>query len=131
MKKILLKILFLVAFVTFCVQAQEKKDSTTETWRCFEITDYLQSTVLVKLSRVTIDNQNLGVGEVSVAGITYPALFEIDGFNRRWDFDLVESWNYSYSFIITPSGDGAYYDFSNVEDGDTTTPSQLFNCVSP
>ncbi len=129
MKKKLLIIFILVAVVTLGVQAQENKDATTETWRCFERTDFLNTTVLVKLTRVTIDNEKFGYGEVSVAGITYPAIFEVAGFNRRWNFGLDEMWD--YSFVIEPNGDGAYYDFSNVEDGDTTTPSQLFTCLSP
>ncbi len=129
MKKSTLGFLILTVFVTFCVQAQNNEGSTIETWRCFERMDFSQSTVLVELTRVTVDNMNFGVGEVSVAGITYPATFGVNGFNRRWNFGLDDSWD--YSFIITPSGDGAYYDFSNVDEGDTTAPSQLFNCISP
>ena len=129
MKKNLLIIFVLVAIVTLGVQAQEIKDSTTEIWRCFERTDFSNATVLVELTRVTIDNEKFGVGEVSVAGITYPAIFEVAGLNRRWNFGLDELWD--YSFIIEPNGDGAYYDFSNVEDGDTTKPSQFFACLSP
>ena len=129
MKKILLIIFVLAAVATFSVQAQEGKDTATEIWRCFDTTDYNKTTVLVRLTRVTRYNVDLGIGEVSVAGVTYTAFFRVAGLNRRWNFDSGEVGN--YSFIIQPNGDGAYYDFSNVEVGGTTMPNQMFTCVSP
>ena len=128
MKKILLIIFVLAAVVTFGVQAQEGKDTTTEIWRCFDYMDFEKNTVLIRLTRVTRYNEDLDFGEVSVAGVTYMALFRVTGLDRRWDFGSDELPN--YSFIIQPNGDGAYYDFSNVEAGGTTKPSQVFECVS-
>ena len=64
-------------------------------------------------------------GQVSVAGVTHSAFFDIYGLNRRWDFGK----DLKYAFIINPDGSGAYYDFSPVEEGETTKPSQLYDCV--
>ena len=128
MKKMLLVIFILITAVTFGVQAQESEDTTTEIWRCFDLVDFGKSTVLIRLTRVTRYSEDVGVGEVSVAGVTYMALFQVTGLDRRWDFGSDEI--PIYSFIIQPNGDGAYYDFSNVEAGGTTMPSQNFKCVS-
>ena len=127
MKKILLKTLVLAVILTFDVQAQESKDITTEKWRCFEYLRFDNKAVLVRLTRETKNSVDLGFGEVSVAGVTYQAFFRVAGLDRRWDFGDEAN----YSFIIQPNGDGAYYDFSNVEVGGTTKPSQNFRCVSP
>ena len=81
MKKILLIIFVLAAVVTFGVQAQESEDTTTEIWRCFDWLD--NKTVLVRLTRVTKYNEDFGSGEVSVAGLTYMALFRVTGLDRR------------------------------------------------
>ena len=99
----------------------------TEAWRCFAPTDFLKETAVVELTRETLDGQAEGVGEVSVAGVAWPAMFRIAGLNRRWDFGE----EFSYAFVIEPSGQGAYYDFSSVEDSDGTGASQFFGCVSP
>ena len=114
-------------FATFGVQAQEGRKEIIEAWRCFASSDFSKTTVLAKLTRRTLEGEAEGVGKVSVAGLTYPALFRVVGFDRRWDFGE----EYDYTFIIEPSGRGRYFDFSSVEDGGTTNPSQFFKCVSP
>ena len=122
--------LILVAFTAlaaFGVQAQEGRNTITEEWRCFALFDFSKETVAVELTRKTPDGEAKGSGEVSVAGFTHKALFRIAGVERRWDFGD----EFNYAFVIKPGGDGAYYDFSSVEDGGTTSPSQRFNCVSP
>ena len=116
-----------IVFATFGAQAQEGRRTNVEAWRCFAIDDFSKTTVLVELTRRTLEGEAEGAGEVSVAGLTYPALFRVIGFNRRWDFGE----EFDYAFIIEPSGGGAYYDFSSVEDGGSTNQSQIFKCVSP
>ena len=131
MTKILLASIGLTVLATVGALAQENIDATTEEWRCFSPSDYQmlsildksfpEEKVLVRLTRVTEN------GEVSVAGVTYRAVFRVVGFDRRWDFG--EDGN--YAFVIKPDGSGAYYDFSSVEDGGKTRPSQTYGCVSP
>lgn len=121
MKKIALTCILFTALATSGVPAQGS--DTGEIWRCFTGIDiFRRKKVSVELTRKTEVP-----GQVSVAGVTYSAYFHIEGLNRRWDFG--EEMN--YSFVITPDGRGAYYDFSLVEDGETTEPSQLFICESP
>jgi hypothetical protein len=54
-----------------------------------------------------------------------PAMYRRTGIDRRWDW---ESGGGSYSFIIEPDGRGAYYDFTNVAEGETTPASSMYNC---
>ena len=121
MKKIGLVCMMFTVLATFGVQAQGS--DTVETWHCFTWIDiFVRKKVSVELTRATEAS-----GQVSVAGITYSALFYIEGINRRWDFGE----DIQYSFIISPDGRGSYYDFSRVEEGETTWPSQEFYCMSP
>ena len=123
MNKILLTYVALIFLANLGSQAQETQNIVTEKWQCYAITDYAKATVLVELTRY---GEGQRFGEVSVAGVTHRAYFQVAGFNRRWDFG--EELN--YSFIIHPDGAGGYFDFSAVKDGETTRPSQTFNCVS-
>ena len=111
---------------TVGVQAEDGPSATTEEWRCFSTLDIFREKkkVLVRLTREMKRSVDLGSGEVSVAGATYDARFEVAGFNRRWDF----GGDMQYAFVIQPDGSGAYFDFSTVEDGGRTGPNQWFQC---
>lgn len=132
--RMILRLVACVVLIGACilVQVQESSGTTTEKWRCFDRFDYDKKTALVELTRVTKSGERSGFGEVSVAGVTYKALFEVEGLNRRWDFgEKPRTGSYSYAFVITPDGGGAYYDFSGVEPGGMTKSKQFFSCVSP
>ena len=109
---------------TVGVQAEDDPSATTEEWRCFSTSDFFRENVLVRLTREMKRGVDLGSGEVSVAGVTHDARFEVAGIDRRWDF----GGDMQYAFVIQPDGSGAYYDFSTVEDGGRTGPSQQFGC---
>lgn len=64
-------------------------------------------------------------GHISVAGVTKAAAFEVAGFDRRWDFGLLQNGRYRYAFIIEPNGDAKYFDFG---DAKTARPSNLMKC---
>lgn len=131
--RMILRLVVCVALMGACilVQTQESNGTTIEKWRCFDRSDYDKKTTLVKLTRVTEDGEKSGFGEVSVAGVIHKALFQVKGFNRRWDFGKEPTGSYSYAFVIFPDGNGAYYDFSDVEYSGKTKAGQFFNCVSP
>lgn len=111
---------------TVGVQAEDGPSATTEEWGCFLPGDPKKK-VLVQLTAVIRSAVDWGFGEVSVAGITHDARFKVAGLNRRWDFGR----DMQYAFVIYPGGLGAYYDFSTVEDGARTDPSQQFRCEPP
>lgn len=66
---------------------------------------------------------------VKASDIEYPADQYAEGLNLRWNF----GWQYGlfdpsvapYSFLIEPSGEGLYYDFTR---SDRTSPSDRYNC---
>ncbi len=99
----------------------KERIASLEPWRCFDTTDFNRTSVLLTLTR--LENG----GEVSVAGTTHTAAFEVQGLNRRWDFGPDDDGRYDYMFLIEPDGTGLYYDFSRSTDG-TASPSQRFNC---
>jgi len=70
----------------------------------------MKSKVLVTLSRA-LDDKSLERGEVSVAGIVYPAFFEVDGFNRCRDFGK----DTEFGFIIEPNGYGLVFGFLKIQ----------------
>ena len=59
------------------------------------------------------------------AGERQLASYGVQGLNRRWDFGS----NLNYSFTIDVKGAGEYYDFSNIEPGETTQASMVLDCV--
>lgn len=52
------------------------------------------------------------------------AIYRRKGINHRWDWGR----NAQYSFTIKPDGTGAYYDFSNVDDGESVKPNEIYKC---
>lgn len=94
-----------------------------EMWRCFDETDFNHRNVLLTLTRLESN------GEVSVAGTTHAAEFQVQGLNRRRDFGLDDDGTFDYMFLVEPGGAGLYYDFSRSTDG-TARPSQRFRCES-
>ena len=99
----------------------------TETWRCFKLFDRNKTTALFTLIRMRIGGEDV-IGEVSIAGATHLANFQVAGLNLRWDFGSNEGRGaYRYAFVIEPDGTGAYYDFETSEDG-RAKPRQIFEC---
>ena len=51
--------------------------------------------------------------------------YERTGLEHRWDWGPNGS---EYAFIIKTDGSGLYYDFTNVEDGNTTKAKEVYKC---
>ena len=101
----------------------------TETWRCFELFDRKQGRALLSLIRMRIEGEDI-LGEVSVAGISHMAQFQVAGLDRRWDWNCDEE-TCRHAFGISPDGTGRFYDFSVSDDG-RAKPRQVFECqLSP
>lgn len=100
-----------------------------ETWRCFEFSDRNKAAALFSLFRLRIGNGE--IGEVSVAGTSHVAHFQVAGLDRRWDWGCEEKTGCRYAFGIGPDGTGKFYNFSVSDDG-RAKPSQVFECqLSP
>ena len=115
-----------------------------EAWKCYAFTDFDRKNVVVDLTRMPFLPEmrdefikelglpadfklppDIEIGLVEVAGVEYGALFRVDGFNRKWHFgpEMVD-----FMFQINPDGNGYYFDFTSVTDGDSTSSSQTYNC---
>jgi len=104
-------ITFLICFV-FIGQAQADK-LPVEIWECSK-----DSAVIVK-AKVFKGKRS---GSIEVSGVTHETSFKVQGFNRRWDFGGDEG--YGYVLLISPTGDGRYYEFIE----STAKPSLRMYC---
>lgn len=51
-------------------------------------------------------------GRISFANKNYAALYQVKGFDKRWDFGKGGN-VYPYAFIIGPDGQGYYFEFNS------------------
>lgn len=77
-----------------------------EKWECRDYAADNWKTILVK---ATVDSGRAS-GTIEVAGVTWYASFQVEGFDRRWDFGP-KDYPTRYGFAIEPDGDGFYFDF--------------------
>ena len=90
-----------------------------ERWFCYTspLSTLFDQSPEIILTREGKTDQPFGKGQVLVADVIYDAIFQIEGINRRWD------WNDGTDSIsINPSNDGAYYDFRLLKSGETQLP---------
>ncbi|MFA0357008.1 hypothetical protein AB4525_08845 [Vibrio breoganii] len=53
-------------------------------------------------------------------------MYERKGLNHRWDWG--GELTFDYAFIVKADGKGLFYDFSNVEAGESALSNQVFKC---
>lgn len=115
--------------ILLCLANTAVAQQVVEVWEC---------TTLSSTSKLFIDWNNILVtskifegreeGSIDVAGTTHRTIYRVEGFNRRWDFELADDFTYNYAFIISPDGYGKYFDFRNSETGESASPSMLMTC---
>lgn len=66
------------------------------------------------------------IGKIEVAGTAHVTQYNVDGFDRRWDFGLQEDGSFRYSFIVSPNGRASYYDFRS--SSKSVKPSITMDC---
>ena len=130
-------VLVLVA-LPFTATAQEP-DPCVHEWECFDWYDHQKEKVLISLSGHLCPEDEYGVGFVALRGrslrLDQVGRFVIRGLNLIWWFgDQMEDSEsglstFDYAVQIYPDGTGHYYDFSNVEVGESVNPSETFKCV--
>ncbi len=109
----------------------ENEPKVIETWRCYGSLDFVTTgeplVTLLRYDNQVVDGLTWSNGEITVTGLTpNTAKFGAAGINRRWDWG-VDSVS-SYAFIISPDGEGKYYDFGFANDDGNAVPRQFFNC---
>ena len=95
-----------------------------ETWKCYPDGVFIREDQAPLLEKRKAVEGGRIYGAVKFAGTFYESLFEIEGADRRWDFGE----DMEYSFVITPEGSAAYYDFRNVEAGEKVPPKLIYSC---
>ncbi len=95
--------------------------SPVEVWECRDLHADSWDSILVTATVETGRKK----GNISVAGVTQAAMFQVAGFNRRWDFGRLPDRSYRYAFVIEPNGDAAYFDFGNAA---KAKPSNFMTC---
>lgn len=93
--------------------------SPVETWKCWDLFDQSESILVT----ATVE-PGRKKGGIAVAGVIHATVFQVAGFDRRWDFGSSNK-GYQYSFIIEPNGDGHYFDFGKES---KAKPSKLMKC---
>ncbi len=114
MKKLFITLLFVFSHSAF-------SSEVIETWECQESSYGNWADILVQ-AQVIKDRTE---GEIHVAGIIHSTEFQINGFNRRWDFGLSDEGAYKFAFVIKPNGNASYYDFSLKSQ---SGPSMILHC---
>ena len=90
-----------------------------ERWFCYTnlLSGLLDQSPEIVLTREGETDQPFGKGRILVADVIYGADFQIEGIDRRWD------WNDGMDSIsLKPGGDGAYFNFRLLEPGETSLP---------
>jgi len=99
--------------------------ANAETFKCQAGTYWSSGDKVVVIATI---NEDGVTGTIKVAGTSYDAKYQVNGFDRRWDFDLADDFTYNYAFLMKASGNATYYDFSDSEFGETVQGSQSFFC---
>lgn len=131
-------LLVLVATAGHAGSEEANDVRVAEHWRCYSRFDYDKKKVLVEALRFEVPEERFPqkpsatLGVIKVAGMAYHALFYVDGFDRTWTLgpeeELLADKTMPFRFVVRPDGSGFYYDFSDVGEGESTTPSQTYEC---
>lgn len=76
----------------------------------------------------TGDDDFLSSGTITASGARQNAVYLVTGIDRKWVLTDPED-NVQYTFVMRPSGETFYYDFTG-SDGEKVSPSQTFFCKS-
>ncbi len=109
----------IVAAVGLLIVSAVSHAGPVEVWTCKD--KYTYGQVLVT---ATVD-EGRETGTIEVAGVTQSTKFQVAGFDRRWDFGLLPTGGFQYTFVIKPNGDASYYDFGDAKEA---KPSNLMKC---
>jgi hypothetical protein len=133
------RILIVLFAVAGDASGEEPSDQrVVEHWKCYSIHDHSKEKILVEALRFEglgerRPRPSMSPGLIKVAGVTYVAVFYVDGFDRRWNFGPTEELDADkaqpFSLVMHPDGSAAYYDWSGVGEGESVKPQQLYECA--
>ncbi len=99
-----------------------------ETWKCHE--SYSTESNPKTLVEVGFINEIENLGFILYEGTDSGtvSVYQRRGINHRWDWKDNSEKRNSYAFVIEPDGTGLFYDFSNVDVGESTNARDVFTC---
>ena len=98
-----------------------------ETWQCFAPGGRRSGKPAVMLGRLEEAGAALGVGEVSAAGVSHPAVFRASGPALRWEYGRGPWRELPHAFVIEPDGRGYRIDGYGSA-GAEAEPGRAFDC---
>ena len=113
-----------VAAMALSVPVLAADDNIAERWECALSDDTDWDNIVV----VASVEQGHKSGFLWAAGVTNETQYQVKGLSRNWSFTPNEAGGYDYTFIITASGKGKFYDFSKSEGQPINMPTKTLNC---
>ena len=98
-----------------------------DTWQCFAAGGRRSGKPAVLLGRLEEAGSALGVGEVSAAGVSHPAVFRASGPALRWEYGRGPWRELPHAFVIEPDGRGYRIDGYGSA-GAEAEPGRAFDC---
>jgi hypothetical protein len=94
-------------------------------WYCYDFL-HEEKGILLEFGYFNYPEFNVIMGFVLYDGGNTGELtfYQRNGTDHKWDWGP----NANYSFVIKPNGTGYYYDFTNVEKGQSIKPKDLYKC---
>ena len=121
MNRLLLSMLSLTALSTAAIAGD---DGIAERWECklSAQTDWDEVIVIA-----TIDDGHK-TGSLWAAGVDNQSLFQVKGLERVWSFTPNDRSGYDYTFIVSASKKGKFYDFSKVDEKTPEASIKTLDC---
>ncbi|MDE0077136.1 MAG: hypothetical protein OXM03_04415 [Chloroflexota bacterium] len=108
----------------------EGEPPVTEKWECREFMQNNERVLITLWRSAGTKPRETGYGRLQYAGVSFPAAFSLDGMFLRWNWDLNEESRWEQSFVIELDGTGSFYDFSDVNAGESVSPSDIYSCTA-
>ena len=103
--------------VALFMQTTSANEILDRSWRCNP------GTILFSLPEQTLElNVTETDGHIRFDGMLIDTDYYLNGLQRQW------SWDDNYLITLSPELSAAYYDFTDVAEGETTEPSSIFTC---
>jgi hypothetical protein len=108
----------------------ESENLSFETWKCHEFYSYASNPKTLVEIGIIKELANLGFILYDGTDSGTLTVYSRRGINHRWDWegDWEGEGGYNYSFVLQPDGTGLFYDFSNVDEGESTNARDVFTC---